>query len=67
MICTKCGQKLPEGSRFCEYCGAQVGEELPKKEAVEQQENLGVVTSGDGIQREEFQRINREQKNLQNP
>jgi hypothetical protein len=24
MICTKCGQILPEGSRFCEHCGASV-------------------------------------------
>jgi hypothetical protein len=55
MICTKCGQKLPEGSRFCEYCGAQVGEELQKKEVVDQPSNQqvspGVIKGGDGILR----------------
>ena len=55
MICTKCGQDNAEGSRFCENCGAPVGEELPKREAVDQQPNQqvspGVVLGGDGILR----------------
>mgnify|MGYP000845290531 CR=1 FL=1 len=55
MICTKCGQKYSEGSHFCEKCGAPVGEEFPKREAVDQQPNQqaspGVVMGGDGILR----------------
>jgi hypothetical protein len=55
MICTKCGQKIPDVSHFCEKCGAPVGEELPKREAVDQQSNQqvspGVVMGGDGILR----------------
>lgn len=26
MECTKCGKENPAGSRFCQYCGAQIGE-----------------------------------------
>lgn len=26
MFCTKCGQKLPDGNLFCEYCGAKVSQ-----------------------------------------
>ena len=55
MFCIKCGQKFSEGSRFCEKCGAPIGEEFPKREAVEQQSNQqvspGVVMGGDGILR----------------
>jgi len=55
MICTKCSQKYSAGSRFCENCGAPVGEELPKREAVDQQTSQqvspGVVMGGDGILR----------------
>ena len=55
MICTKCGQEYSEGSRFCENCGAPVGEELSKREAVDQPPNQqaspGVVLGGDGILR----------------
>jgi hypothetical protein len=58
MICTKCGQKLPEGSRFCEHCGAPVRVELPKSEAVhqpsDQQGSPGVVIGGGGMRREEI-------------
>lgn len=24
MMCSKCGKKLPKGSRFCSYCGARI-------------------------------------------
>ena len=55
MNCTICGQKYSEGSRFCKNCGAPVGEELPKREAVDQQPDQqvspGVVMGGDGILR----------------
>lgn len=55
MICTKCGQKYSEGSRFCEKCGAPVSKEFSKKEAVNQQSNQqvspGVVMGRDGILR----------------
>ena len=31
MFCTKCGQEVPEGNRFCEHCGAPMTseEEVP--------------------------------------
>jgi len=55
MICTKCGQKYSEGSRFCEKCGAPVSGQLPKREVVQQPSNPqvspGVVMGGDGILR----------------
>lgn len=55
MTCTKCGQEYSEGSRFCKNCGAPVGEELPKREAVDQHPNQqvspGVVMGGDGVLR----------------
>ena len=55
MICTKCAQEYSEGNRFCENCGAPVGEELPTGEAVQQpsiqQASPGVVIGGDGILR----------------
>lgn len=57
MICEKCGQKLPEGSRFCEHCGAPVSVELPKSEAVQQlshqQGRPGADTRKDGMRRQE--------------
>ncbi len=58
MICTNCGQKLPEGSRFCEFCGAPVSIEPPKVEVVHQPSNQqgspGVVTGGSSMRREEI-------------
>lgn len=55
MICIKCGQKYSEGSRFCENCGTPVGEELQKKEAIDQPFDQlvspGVAMGGDGILR----------------
>lgn len=29
MICNQCGQELPEGTRFCRYCGAEQAEAVP--------------------------------------
>jgi len=59
MICTRCGQKLPEGSRFCEYCGAPVGVELPKSEAVHQpcyqQGSPDLVIGGGGMRERKLQ------------
>lgn len=56
MICTKCGQNIPEGSRFCEYCGAPVSVELSKSEAVHQpsdkQSGPGTGTGEDNMRRE---------------
>jgi hypothetical protein len=58
MICTNCGQKLPEGNRFCENCGAPVSIELPKMETVHQTVNQqgspGMSMGGVGIPREEI-------------
>lgn len=58
MNCTNCGQKLPEGSHFCEYCGAPISVALPKKEGVYEPSNQqgipGVVMGGGGIPREEI-------------
>ncbi len=55
MICPKCGQKSPEDSRFCEHCGAPLGEKFPNTEVIYQQTNQrvshGVVMGGDGIMR----------------
>jgi hypothetical protein len=58
MICSNCGQKLPEDSRFCENCGAPVSVELTKSEAVhqpsDQQGSPGVVIGRGGMRREEI-------------
>jgi hypothetical protein len=58
MNCANCGQKLPEGNRFCENCGAPVSIELPKMETVHQrinqQGNPGEPMGGVGIHREEI-------------
>ena len=32
MFCTKCGKQLPEGSAFCDTCGAQI--EIPEHEEI---------------------------------
>ena len=57
MICSNCDQKLPEGSRFCEYCGAPVSVELPKVELVSppshQQGDPEVVSGGGSMRGEE--------------
>ncbi|MAT45309.1 MAG: hypothetical protein CL609_23515 [Anaerolineaceae bacterium] len=55
MFCSKCDQKILEGSFFCEHCGAPVGRELPKREAIQQPASQpvspGVVLGGDGVMR----------------
>ena len=44
MICTKCGQGIPDTATVCEHCGAEVGEVLPTGE-LRKPENvmLGIV------------------------
>ncbi len=58
MICNNCGKKLPEGSRFCEFCGAPVLVESPKREPVLQpphpQGGPGVESRGGGVPRAEI-------------
>lgn len=58
MICTNCGQKLPEDSRFCEYCGASVSAEIPKMgvdyQLSHQQGDPDVVPGGGSLQGEEI-------------
>jgi hypothetical protein len=55
MICPQCGQKSPEDSRFCEHCGAPMGETHPNTEALhhqpDRQVSPGVIMGGDGILR----------------
>jgi hypothetical protein len=55
MNCSKCGQKFSEGNRFCENCGAPIGEELSKRVAVDQQSSQqvspGLSMGADGILR----------------
>ena len=35
MFCMKCGTKLPDNSRFCNVCGASLGDALPAADAAE--------------------------------
>lgn len=37
MICSKCGQQLPEGAQFCANCGEVVGSTSPVEQPVYQQ------------------------------
>ena len=34
MFCEKCGAQLPDGARFCHYCGAKVETPFPVKQEV---------------------------------
>ncbi|MDX9993583.1 MAG: zinc ribbon domain-containing protein, partial [Anaerolineales bacterium] len=58
MICAKCGRNLSDDSSFCEYCGARVGLEIPKREAVQQLPNQQGIPGGGidkgGMRREEI-------------
>lgn len=55
MICSKCAQKNPAGSRFCENCGAPLEIESPREEASLQPTNQlispGIIKGEDGILR----------------
>lgn len=54
MVCPKCGQQSPEDSRFCEHCGAPMGQTPPNTETRQyshQQVSPGVVMGRDGIMR----------------
>ena len=49
MICTKCGQNNPEGSSFCENCGAKLFVEVPaNRDGFIQQPNQQVNSFGGG-------------------
>jgi hypothetical protein len=55
MTCPQCGQKSPEDSRFCEHCGAPLGEKPLRAEVISQrsmqQVSPGVTMGGDGVLR----------------
>lgn len=36
MKCTQCGKEIPEGSKFCNSCGAKIETETPKEKQTEQ-------------------------------
>lgn len=36
MYCSKCGQKINDGSQFCEYCGQRVGGYEPQYQQAQQ-------------------------------
>ena len=33
MFCSSCGKQIPDGSRFCEYCGNPVGGNVPQPDS----------------------------------
>ena len=49
MICTKCGQNNPEGSSFCENCGAMIFGVPANRDGFIQQPNHQVDSFGGGI------------------
>lgn len=49
MICTKCGQNNPEGSSFCENCGAMIFEMPANREGFIQQPNQPVNSFRGGM------------------
>lgn len=54
MICPKCGQQSPEDSRFCEHCGAPLGETPPNTESRQHAHHHvspGVLMGREGILR----------------
>jgi len=55
MICSKCAQNNPEGSRFCENCGASLEIESPSgaatRQAASQQVSPGIIKGEDDILR----------------
>lgn len=71
MNCTKCGQNLPEGSRFCEHCGAPVRVDLPKSEVghqpSHQQGSSGDAIGRGGVRREVILGNQPEAKNTAKP
>ena len=46
MFCSKCGEKLPEGAKFCSHCGAKVIVEEEKK--MEDDERTVLMTGNHG-------------------
>ncbi len=55
MICTQCGQNLPEDSHICGNCGAPVASQIPQKEGINPPSDLlvspGITMGSDGILR----------------
>ena len=49
MICTKCGQNNPEGSNFCENCGAMIFGVPANRDGFIQQPNQQVNSFGGGM------------------
>lgn len=44
MFCGKCGTKLQDGAKFCQNCGAKVGESVAKAKKENKSENLKKVS-----------------------
>ena len=49
MICTKCGQNNPEGSNFCENCGAMIFGVSANRDGFIQQPDQQVNSFGGGM------------------
>lgn len=47
MICKRCGQELPDGTKFCTYCGQNQSEEVKQAETSfkETAQNVGNAAS----------------------
>ena len=48
MICKNCGKKLPDDSRFCNYCGAVL--DAPEEDDEEQRKLEALIAAGEGTQ-----------------
>lgn len=34
MFCNKCGEQVPDGSKFCNHCGHEIGEQINNREII---------------------------------
>ena len=48
MFCTKCGNRMPDGSKFCTKCGAPMGGEAPRGSSQVPSEGAASAGKGDG-------------------